>query len=235
VNQLFRLVSVKLVVSGTWCNFIGGRMTLSEHHRNSIGRCCNQRSPSVSFPLGQFLVCVLPVSNMAADLLLGEFKRGNCVGEPGRTVAAQQAQQSQFFGRNYKFFNVKQFLSLGSCYRLMHRAWACKYQMGITCTQIPREGFKTRGKAGCNDIRPERLSFLASSLLLRGDPQRCTCSAKRSQGSNCTPNSRPVVLFKSEVQSRCDQGSYTRECEQRVSDDTRIPVFEIHCHTGILS
>jgi len=194
MKQLFRFVAVKLVSSGAWRKFIGGRLTLPENYRNSFCGNSNQSLPSISLRLGQLCCGVISVRQMIANVLLGEFKGGNRICEPGRAVPSQPAQQSQLFSGDYKFFDAKQSLSLGACYRLMSRAWPRKGQMGATHGEAFRERFKAWGKACRDDIRSKHLCFLAGSFVLRGEPQRNSSCSKCSQCGKRVPINGPINI-----------------------------------------
>ena len=192
MSNLFGFVPVRLITVGAGSNFIGGLLALPENYCNPIRSLRNQVLPSNSFTLGQFPVCVIQARNIAPNVFLCELNRRNCIGKPGRTVIAQQAQHSQFFGGNYEFFNAEQFLSLGACYRLMHRAWSCKRQMGTKCAQFLRERFKARGKACRDDVRPKQFALPAKTFLAQRDSQGCKGGGNSGHGGNCAPNCGPV-------------------------------------------
>jgi hypothetical protein len=194
MKQLFRFVAVKLVSSGAWCNFIGGYLTLSENYRNPISRDRNQSLPSISLRLGQLCCGVISVRQMIANVSLGELKRGNCVGESGRAVRAQQAQHSQLLNGYQKFLDAKQFLSLSACYRLMGRAWSCKGQMGDAHVEALRERFKAWGKACCDDVRAKHLCLSACLPVSRGEPQCRPSCGNCGQCGKRAPGNGPVDI-----------------------------------------
>ena len=196
MNQLFGLVPVKLMTAGAWRSFICGRLTFPENHRNAFRRNRNQSLPSFSLPLIKLRGGVISVRKMVANMLLSELNGGNCIGESGCAISAQQAQQSQFLSRNCKFFDAKQSLTMSACYRLIRGAWPSKGQTRTAHGQVIRERFKTRGKAGCDDVCSESFCLLSGSLILRGDPQRRPSSGKSSQCGNRVPVNGPFhILF----------------------------------------